>query len=83
MLQKMIFFVLLWGPLFVGAPVRPNMLNICLNRPLSVTVAMFTSVNYDTFSVLYVVRAKQRTSQGLKHVHVGHSFLSYTCPYGQ
>ena len=31
MLQKMIFFVLLWpnrGPLFVGAPVRPNMLNM-------------------------------------------------------
>ena len=29
MLQKNeTFFVLLWGPLFVGAPVRPNMLNM-------------------------------------------------------
>ena len=28
MLQKNGFFVLLWGPLFVGAPVRLNMLNM-------------------------------------------------------
>jgi len=26
--MKKIIFVLLWGPLFVGAPVRPNMLNM-------------------------------------------------------
>jgi len=28
MLQKMKKNVLLWGPLFVGAPVRPNLLNM-------------------------------------------------------
>ena len=28
MLQKMKNIVLFWGPLFVGAPVRPNMLNM-------------------------------------------------------
>ena len=38
MLQKNLL-VLLWGPLFVGAPVRPNMLNMPKSASAQIGIA--------------------------------------------
>ena len=42
-LQKF-FLVLMWGPIFVGAPVRPNMLNI--PKPASVYTVVVRLIYY-------------------------------------
>jgi len=51
MLQKKDFFVLLWGPLFVGATVWPNMLNM----PKSASVLMNRQCPISCFTELYML----------------------------
>jgi len=55
MLQKMRKIVLLWGPLFVGAPVRPNMLNM----PKSV------SAHFRNYGAVYEVRGRYNEGENI------------------